>query len=152
MVRQTKEVPPELIFNWDQTGIIIVPGLKLTMELKGSKRVEIIGISDKRQITTVFCGTMTRDFLPPQLIYQGKATACLPRYTFPDDWQVTYTHNHWSNECTMKVYVNEVPVPYVVRTRKELKLSSDQPALAIYDAFKGQMTEEIANYQRRTTF
>lgn len=143
-VKEMEEVPPELIFNWDHTGISIVPGSKWTMELKGSKRVEIIGISDKRQITAVFCGTMTGDFLPPQLIYQGKTTACLPRYTFPDDWHVTYTHNHWSNECTMKVYINEVIVPYVVHKRQELKLSSNQPALAIFDVFKGQMTEDIA--------
>ena len=41
-----EEVPPELIINWDHTGISIVPGSAWTMEVKGSKRVEIVGISD----------------------------------------------------------------------------------------------------------
>lgn len=71
------EVPPKLIFNWDQTAISIIPGFSWTMEVKGAQHVEITGISDKRQITAVFCGTLTVELLPPQLIYQGKTPACL---------------------------------------------------------------------------
>ena len=65
---EMEEIPPQLVFNWDQTAISIVPGSSWTMELKGSKRVEIVGISDKRQITAVLCGTMAGDLLPLQLI------------------------------------------------------------------------------------
>ena len=142
-VMEMEDIPPELILNWDQTGISIVPGSTWTMEVKGSRRVEIVGISDKRQITAVFCGTMTGEFLPPQLIYQGKTAACLPRYSFPDNWHVTYTPNHWSNEDKMKEYIEHIVVPYVDCTRKELKLPSDHPALAIFDVFKGQQTEDV---------
>ena len=39
------------------------------MESEGSRRVEIAGKDDKRQITTVFAGSMIGDFLPPQLVY-----------------------------------------------------------------------------------
>ena len=66
-----EEIPPDLIFNWDQTGISIVPGSNWTMELKGTKRIEIVGVNDKRQITALFCGTITGEFFPLQLIYQG---------------------------------------------------------------------------------
>ena len=69
-------------------------------------------------------------------------SACLPLYIFPDDWHVTCTPNHWSNEDKMKEYI-EFIIPYVDRKRKELKLSSDQPALAIFDVFKGQQTEDV---------
>ena len=79
-----EEVPPEHILNWDHTGISIVPGSAWTMELKGFKRVEIVGISDKRQITAVICGSMAGELLPFQLIYQGKTNTCLPQYKFPD--------------------------------------------------------------------
>ncbi len=95
---ELEDIPPQLVINWDQTGISIVPGSSWTMEAKGTKRVEIVGMGDKRQITAVFCGTLSGEFLPPQLIYQEKTPACLPRYTFPSDWNVTYTPNHWSNE------------------------------------------------------
>ena len=73
---EMEDIPPELVFNWDQTGISIVPGSSWTMELKGTKRVEITGVGDKRPITAVLCGTMAGDFLPPQLTYQCKTTAC----------------------------------------------------------------------------
>ena len=32
-----EEIPPDLVFNWDQTGVSIVPGSSWTMELKGLK-------------------------------------------------------------------------------------------------------------------
>ncbi len=42
-----EDIPPELVFNWDQTGISIVPGSSWTVELKGSKSVEIARSGDK---------------------------------------------------------------------------------------------------------
>ena len=90
-----EEILPALVLNWDPTGINIVPGSSWTMELKGSQRVEIVGISDKCQITAVLCGALTGD----QLIYQGKTSDCLPHIDFPDGWHVTCTSNHWSNEA-----------------------------------------------------
>ena len=71
-----EEVPPELILNWDQTGIHLAPASAWTMEQLGTTRVEITGVNDKRQITTVFCGSLTGDFLPIQVIYQGKTQRC----------------------------------------------------------------------------
>ena len=100
-------------------------------------------MGDRRQITAVLCGVMSGEFLPPQLIYQRKTTACLPRHQFPEDWHVMYTPNHWSNEDKMIEYIETIILPYVEGKRKELKLSVDQQALAIFDVFKGQQTERI---------
>ena len=41
------KIPPELVINWDQTGINIVPVSQWTMDVEGAKRVEITGIDDK---------------------------------------------------------------------------------------------------------
>ena len=41
------DIPPELIFNWDQTGINLVPTALWTMDKKGKKRIEIAGYQDK---------------------------------------------------------------------------------------------------------
>jgi len=43
-----EDIPSDLILNWDHTGINVVPGSQYTMEAKGSKRVEAVGVSDKR--------------------------------------------------------------------------------------------------------
>ena len=92
-----EDIPQDLIINWDQTGMHYVPFW--TMAKEGSKRVEICGKDDKRQITAVFNCSMTGDFLPMQLIYAGKTEKC---HWFPSEWHVTHSPNHWSNEDTMK--------------------------------------------------
>lgn len=56
-----KEVPPDLILNWDQSGVNILPSITWTLEEKGKKWVEVIGANDKRQITAVLCGTLFGD-------------------------------------------------------------------------------------------
>ena len=133
-----EDVPPELMFNWDQTGISIVPGSTLTMELKGWRS------HDKQKITAVFCGTLAEDFLPPQLIiYQGKTSACLPRHKLPSNWYITSTPNHWSNKEKMKDYLKEIIIPYVEQTHKVLILPPDHAAHALFDVFKDQQTESI---------
>ena len=76
-------------------------------------------------------------------IYKGKTKASLPSYIFPSDWHPTFTANHWANEETTKQYIKRIILPYVKAKREELGLSSDYPAVAIYDVFKGQMTEQV---------
>ena len=66
---QIEEIPPQLIINWDQTGIHYIPVSNWTMALEGSKRIEIAGVNDKHLITAVFAGTLSGEFLPPQIIY-----------------------------------------------------------------------------------
>ena len=72
------EIPPPLIINWDQTGINYIPVSSWTMEKEGTKRIELAGKEDKRQLTAVLADSMSGDFLPPQIIYQGKTNRCLP--------------------------------------------------------------------------
>lgn len=136
-----EDIPPELIMNWDQTGIKLVPSTNWTMEQKGAERVEIVGVNDKRQITAVFCGTLLGDFLPIQLIYQGKTQRCHPRYEFPLEWHVTHSPKHWSTEQTMLEYIEHIIVPYVKTTRD--LLNDNKPALVIIDNFKGQITASV---------
>ena len=52
------EVPADLIFNWDQTGILLVPSAQWTMDEKGRKRIPIASHYDKWQITAVMCGAL----------------------------------------------------------------------------------------------
>ena len=143
VIVEMEEIPFNLIINWDQTGIHYVPVGSWTMEKEGSKRVQIVAVDDKRQITAVFAASLTGDFLPPQLIYKGTTKRCLPTVKFPADWHITHSHNHWSNETTMKDYINEILLPYISRKRKELKVHEDHPALVIFDKFTGQGTESV---------
>jgi len=82
------EIPNELILNFDQTTLYYIPATPWTMEKEGAKTVEILAKDDKRQITAVFCGSMTGEFSPLQLIYKGKTNRCLPQSDFPSAWHI----------------------------------------------------------------
>ena len=116
------------------------------MEEMGSKRVEIIGKDNKRQLTAVFGCSMSGDFLPPQLIYQGKTKRCLPQFQFPSNWDITYTENLWANENTSQQYIVNIILPYLEQKRKDLKLLPDHHALILFDNFRGQCTEKLLRF------
>ena len=131
------EVHPDLIYNWDQTAIHFVPTGQWTMHRYKEKVIPIAGSDDKRQITAVLAVTMTGEYLPPQLIYQGKNPRCHPKLAFPDGWEVWHSENRWSNEETMIRYII---VLFISQKRQFLKLEKTHPALAIFDCFEGQIT------------
>ena len=112
-VIEMEEIPGELVINWDQTGIYYVPVSSWIMAREGSKRVEIAGIDDKKQITTVFARTMKGDFLPSQLMYRRKISKSLPHVKFSPDWHNTFSENHWSNETSMIGYLENILFLYI---------------------------------------
>lgn len=137
------EIPMDLIINWDQTALSVIPTGEWTMEKQGAKVVPIANADDKRQLTAVLAVTAGGEYLPPQLLYKGKTARCHPPVTFPDGWDVWHTDNRWSNEETMKRYIEKIIVPFVTQKRKALKLEALYPAMAIFDGFKGQTTSDI---------
>ena len=142
-VANMEDIPDDLILNWDHTAINIVPVSSWTMNQKGEKRVEIVGLDDKRQITAVLCGALSGEILPFQLIYQGKTSACLPKVKLPKDWLLSFTPNHWPNEDKTEEYIHSVLLPYLEKKGAELGLSNTFPVVVLFDASKGQTTERI---------
>ena len=100
-IADMEEIPFSLIINWDQIAIHYIPLRLWTMKKWGYKRVEIIALDDKRQTTAIFADSLTGDFVPPQIVYQGTTQWFLPNAELPKDWHVTCRANHWSNKETM---------------------------------------------------
>ena len=142
-VSMLEDIPKDLVINWDQTAVKFVPVSNWTQEVKGTKRVEIAGTDDKRQITATLTVTASGEMLPAQIIYGGKTPACLPSVEFPKGWHITFTPNHWANEDTMVAYIYNILLPYVTSTHKNLQLSDTFPALVLFDHFKAQLTERV---------
>ena len=134
------KIPPALIINFDQTPLKYVPVGNETLSKQGAQSVTIDGSSDKRSITGTFGISLTRDFLPMQLIYGGKTKQCLPKYKFPKHFCLSFNQKHFSNTTESLKYLKEVIVPYVTNQRNLLNLPNDQKALVIMDVFTGQMT------------
>ena len=93
-------IPSQLVINWDQAGVKLVPSSNWTLEQEGAERVEIARLNDKRQVTATLAGTLSGKLLPLQILYQGKTERCHPSQTFPDGFDIWHTPNHWANEET----------------------------------------------------
>ena len=64
-LEEDENMSANLVVNWDQTGVNMVPGGQWTLESVGSKQVTIAGLDDKRQITVVLAATKDGNILPP---------------------------------------------------------------------------------------
>ena len=84
-----EDIPTDLIITWDHTGLKYVPVSNWIMEVKGTKRVEIVGSDNNRQLTALLSCTLCGKYRPPQVIYAGKTPACLPKAKVLDGWNVT---------------------------------------------------------------
>ena len=137
-------IPPELVLNADHTPSSYVSVGRMTMAEKNSKSVPIKGLTDKRNITLTFVISLAGEFLPMQVIYQGKTKASLPRnFVFPKGFCLTQNPKHYSNEEETLKLIDSIINPYLVKTRQRLKLPPTQKAILIWDVFRGQTTESV---------
>ena len=81
--------------NADQTPSSYVSVGKMTMATRNSSSVPIKGLTDKKNITLTFVISLNGDFLPMQIIYQGKTKASQLRgFEFPHGFAVTQNPKH----------------------------------------------------------
>ena len=87
-----------MLFKWirydcelGSNRVNYIPIRLWTMEEEGSKRIELIGKDDKRQITVLFAESLSGEFLPIQIIYQGKAQSVYQNLIFPTGG-MSHTH------------------------------------------------------------
>ena len=103
-----EEIQAELILNWDQTGIKMVPSSTKTMEKQCAKHVEMTGVNDKGKRRTVFCGSLVGEFLPVQVILKGKIHAATQGFL---SYQIGTLHTHQTTGphkrqcCSIKRYI-----------------------------------------------
>lgn len=71
----------------------------------------MVGLDDKREVTTVLAVSLSGELLFPQGIYAGKTDRCHPRVNILDEWNVTHSINHWSTKETMLEYADRVLAP-----------------------------------------
>ena len=143
--KKTHNIPDDLIVNWDQTGVNMVPQFAYTMAEKGSKQVPLVAIDDKRQITALLAVSMTGKMLAPQILYPGVTERCHPTQgvEFPSDWDIWHSKSHWSTNETMSRYVDKVVLPYLFRVKETLRLPSNQKSICIFDVFAAHRTEDF---------
>ena len=74
------EIPQDHNFNWDQTALSLVPTGEWTMHQAKAAVIPIAHSDEKRQVTAVLAATLRSEFLPPQVISQGKTVKCILKW------------------------------------------------------------------------
>ena len=146
-IRQCKlwhEIPNDLVLNFDQTPLSYICTGKTTLEERGTKNVPLVGKGKQKQITGTFTITAMGEFLPMQVIYEGKTPRCYPvGIEFPDGFNITCSKNHWSNERKAIEHLQTIIFPYLAKKREELNLPTHHKAMLIFDVFKRQCTDTV---------
>ena len=136
-------VPPSMVVNFDQMGTKIVPISNWTMEIQGTKQIDMIGFDDKRELTVLLAVSLSGVLLPLQVIYAGKTTRCHPNVTTLAGWHLTHSPSNWSTKETMLDYVDTILAPYMAKQREELGLAPDIVGLCIFDVFAAHRCDEF---------
>ena len=121
----------DLIINLNQTALQFYRISQYSTVKKGEKSIPITNSTDKRQITETLAISLSGNFLPMQLIFQGKTDRCHLDYTFPKEFHITHTENHWSSsEEKSKEFVLKILKPYLENKRRATTEKKSRVAFA----------------------
>ena len=84
-------------------------------------------------------------FMSVQLNYNGKTKRCLPKYDFPNCYDVTFTPNHWSNFENCVSLFQKIIFPYLKAKKEQFGYSKEHQSLIVIkgqdNALKGCLKE-----------
>lgn len=148
-------IPPDLVVNFDQTGVHLAPAQDKTYSTKGSKEVRVGGKDDKRAFTAVVGSSATGELLPLQVIFAGKTSAVLPASdevaaAKEAGWHITPSgkaQNHWSNLQTMKEYFKRILWAWLQKMIKGKGLDEKtQKVVVIMDCWSVHRSKEFLDW------
>lgn len=139
---QDNHIPHELVINWEETGVHLLPTAQYTYEKEGAKQVMVDSKDDKREITCVIASTMAGELLPLQLLYQGRTECCHARIEFPTGWDVWHSDTHWATTDTCVRFAERVVKPYIDAVRERLDCAG-QVSLILHDVYRAHQQPEL---------
>lgn len=131
----------------------------MTWTQTGLKQVAIVGMDEKRAFTLLVSVAADGTILPFQAIYQGKTKQSLPVVGAPNyndaveagfKLEFSGTKTYWSNQETMRTFVNDILAPYLERRKAELLLPPHQKSLWQIDVWSVHRSKEFRGWMRTT--
>ena len=129
----------------------------MTWTQTGSKQVAVVGMDEKRAFTLLVSVAADGTILPFQAIYQGKTKQSLPVVGAPNyndamesgfKLEFSGTKTYWSNQETMRTFVNDILAPYLERRKAELLLPPHQKSLWQIDVWSVHRSKEFQGWMR----
>lgn len=120
-------VPLELVYGLDETNVQFVNNSKKTIDVKGGKRIRVIGVGkEKPQITVTYVVKEDGTVLDlHQLIFGGKTAEVHPSIAQINSL-FAHSESHWQDEDTYMELIERTVICDMKETIKRLGLSKDQ--------------------------
>ena len=150
-------IPAELYVNSDQTQVTYAPGDKMTWAETGAKQVSLTNTDEKRAFTVMVSVMSDGALLPFQAIYQGKTSRSCPSPSSPHYQDVldtgfqlvcSGTDTYWSNQQTMKLFVNDILAPYYDRKKADIGYPPSQKSLWQIDVWSIHRSDEFRKWMK----
>lgn len=116
--REKKDVPPENIFNMDESGFHDAPSKKKLLLRREVRNPEIIMNTSKSCFTVVFCGNALGNFLPPYIIFRGNKLDTDWLVGGPPQAKMTSTSSGWIEIVAFEEWFINHFVPLMCQVRK----------------------------------
>lgn len=151
------DVLPELFVNSDQTQGIYAPGDKLTWAETGAKQIDLAGNEEKRAFTILISISNDGTLLPFQAIYHGLTSKSCPSTTAPcyDEaiaagfrFEFSGTKTYWSNQKTMREFVDNILAPYFENSKKKLNRPPEQRCIWQMDVWSVHRSLEFREWMK----
>ncbi|XP_065653068.1 uncharacterized protein LOC136080380 [Hydra vulgaris] len=115
LYQELKDIPPENIYNYDETNITDNPGSKAVIVRRGhGHRVENKQEHSKQSTSIMFAGNAVGEFLPPMVIYKAKNLYQGWTHGGPPRTVYDITTNGWFDGRTFTRWFMEIFLPIAI--------------------------------------
>jgi hypothetical protein len=118
-------VPPENIYNYDETNFTNDPGKSIVICRRGRKRVEVVRDSTKQAFSVMWCGNAAGELLPPMVVYKSKNVYAGWTENGPKEAIYDCTESGWFDSSSFKTWFVEVLLPSTRLKRGPIVLYGD---------------------------
>lgn len=121
----------DAIINIDETAIYYDMPINFTLDVKGTKRVEIKSTGREKERISVILGIdlLNNISTAPFIILKGKTERCLKNIDKNEDYNISFQKNSW---CTSNHFINFLS-----------KYPNNNKILLIFDNFRSHKTEDV---------
>ncbi|CAK1594188.1 unnamed protein product [Parnassius mnemosyne] len=100
--KELESVPPENIFNYDESNLCDDPGKKTILCRRGTKYPETIVNATKVNFTVMFCGNAAGETIPPFIVYKSDHLWSTWTENGPEGARYNRTKSGWMDSATFE--------------------------------------------------
>lgn len=148
-------IPKELI-DTDETCIHLVrTKISTTWKTKGAKYIKVHGTKNKRHVIVNVSFAANGHCLFFEVIFQGTTTKPWPKLQGGrkecelSEWNIFYSHNHWSPLQTCKEFVDRILRPYLDAQMQQMALPANQEMIWLIDYWSAHISKEFWDWMKK---